>query len=254
MIKAYLMVNCIESVKNHIFSMSNQDIAKNLNSIQETIKQTCANAGRDPLDVHLVAVSKTKPNEDILEAVTAGQLHFGENRMKELEDKMASIKNPAISWHFIGNLQTNKIKYIAERVNWIHSVEKAKYLKEIDKRAAQANRVINALIQVNISDEKQKGGCKPEDLAEILESAQDYKYVKVKGLMGMATFVDDPEDVRSEFKLLKELFDSHQKYNEGSVQLEHLSMGMTNDMEVAIEEGSTMVRIGSAIFGERNYD
>ena len=114
--------------------------------------------------------------------------------------------------------------------------------------------MINALVQVNISNEKQKGGCKPDDLAGILESAQDYKFVKVRGLMGMATFADNPEDVRPEFKLLKELFDSHQKYNKGSVMLEHLSMGMTNDMEIAIQEGATMVRIGSAIFGERNYE
>lgn len=234
--------------------MSDQDIAKNLKSIQQKIEETCKSSDRDPSEVSLVAVSKTKPNKNILEALTAGQLHFGENRMKELEDKMASIENPDVVWHFIGNLQTNKIKYIADRVNWIHSVEKAKYLKEINKRAGQANRIVNALIQVNISDEKQKGGCRPGDLAGILESAQNYNFVKVKGLMGMATFVDDPEDVRSEFKLLKELFDSHQRYNSGSVQLEHLSMGMTNDMEVAIQEGSTMVRIGSAIFGERNYD
>ncbi len=233
--------------------MSNEDISQNLSSIQEQIAETCESSGRDPKEITLVAVSKTKPNEDILEAITAGQLHFGENRMKELEDKMASIANPDVVWHFIGNLQTNKIKYIADRVNWIHSVEKAKYLKEIDKRAGQANRVVNALIQVNISDEKQKGGCKPDDLARILESAQNYEHVKVKGLMGMATFTDDPEDVRSEFKLLKELFDSHQTYNGGSVKLEHVSMGMTNDFKVAIEEGATMVRIGSAIFGERNY-
>lgn len=234
--------------------MSDQDIAGNLNSIQQKIEQISENAGRDSKEITLVAVSKTKPDKDILEAITAGQLHFGENRMKELEDKMSSIENPDIIWHFIGNLQTNKIKYIAHRVNWIHSVEKAKYLKEINKRAKQANRVINALVQVNISNEKQKGGCKPDDLAGILESAQDYKFVKVKGLMGMATFADNPEDVRPEFKLLKELFDSHQKYNKGSVMLEHLSMGMTNDMEIAIQEGATMVRIGSAIFGERNYE
>lgn len=234
--------------------MSDQDIAQNLKSIQQKIEKAATDAGRDPKEITLVAVSKTKPNEDILEAVTAGHLQFGENRMKELEDKMAEIELPDMVWHFIGNIQTNKIKYIADRVNWIHSVEKAKYLKEIEKRAGKANRVVNALIQVNISGEKQKGGCEPEDLANILESAQNYDHVIVRGLMGMATFVDDPEDVRSEFKLLKELFDSHQKYNEGSVNLEHLSMGMTNDMEVAIQEGATMVRIGSAIFGERNYD
>lgn len=234
--------------------MSDQDIAQNLIAIQQKIEAAAKDAGRDPNDITLVAVSKTKPVDDIYTAISAGQLHFGENRMKELEDKMAEIDMPEVVWHFIGNLQTNKIKYIADRVNWIHSVEKAKYLKEIEKRAAQANRVVNALIQVNISDEKQKGGCKPEDLSSILESAQDYNHVQVRGLMGMATFADDPEDVRQEFKLLKELFDQHQKYNEGSVQLEHLSMGMTNDMEVAIQEGATMVRIGSAIFGERNYD
>ncbi|MCP9291209.1 YggS family pyridoxal phosphate-dependent enzyme [Gracilimonas sediminicola] len=234
--------------------MSDQDIARNLKSIQQKIEKVATDAGRDPKEITLVAVSKTKPNEDILEAVTAGHLQFGENRMKELEDKMAEIELTDVVWHFIGNIQTNKIKYIADRVNWIHSVEKAKYLKEIEKRAGKANRVVNALIQVNISGEKQKGGCEPEDLANILESAQNYDHVIVRGLMGMATFVDDPEDVRSEFKLLKELFDSHQKYNEGSVNLEHLSMGMTNDMEVAIQEGATMVRIGSAIFGERNYD
>ena len=234
--------------------MSDQDIAANLKRIHQKIEKAATDAGRDPDDITLVAVSKTKPTADIQEAITAGNLHFGENRMKELEDKMAEVDLPDVVWHFIGNLQTNKIKYIADRVNWIHSVEKAKYLKEIEKRAGKAGRVVNALIQVNISDEKQKGGCKPDDLAGILKSAQDYDHVKVRGLMGMATFVDDPEEVRSEFKLLKELFDTHQEYNKGSVNLEHLSMGMTNDMEVAIQEGATMVRIGSAIFGERNYD
>ncbi|MDR9417538.1 YggS family pyridoxal phosphate-dependent enzyme [Gracilimonas sp.] len=234
--------------------MNEQEIASNLSDIQQEINKTCEKVGRDPKDITLVAVSKTKPNEDILSAVTAGQLHFGENRMRELEDKMESIAKPDIVWHFIGNLQTNKIKYIADRVKWIHSVEKAKYLKEINKRAGKANRVVNALVQVNISNEKQKGGCKPGDVEKILESARDYKFVKVKGLMGMASFVDDSEEVRSEFKLLKKLFDEHQENNSGSVQLEHLSMGMTNDFKVAIEEGATMLRIGSAIFGARNYD
>ncbi|MAL17983.1 MAG: YggS family pyridoxal phosphate-dependent enzyme [Balneola sp.] len=233
--------------------MSDRDIAQNLKTIQQKIETVAKEAGRNPSDITLVAVSKTKPSSDIYKAIEAGTLHFGENRMKELEDKMAEVEMPDVVWHFIGNIQTNKIKYIADGVNWVHSVEKAKYLKEIEKRAAKANRVVNALIQVNISNENQKGGCKPDDLAGILEKAQEYDHVVVRGLMGMASFVDDPEDVRSEFKLLKELFDTHQKYNKGSVKLEHLSMGMTNDLEVAIQEGSTMVRIGSAIFGERNY-
>ncbi|MEX0720589.1 MAG: YggS family pyridoxal phosphate-dependent enzyme [Balneolaceae bacterium] len=233
--------------------MNEIDICQKLENIQQKIKDTCKRCGRNPEEITLVAVSKTKPKEAILKAVQCGQLQFGENRMQELEDKMTEIDNPSISWHMIGNIQSNKIKYIAERVSWIHSVEKEKYLKEIDKRAEKFERVINVLIQVNISNEKQKGGCKPDELAGILEAAQSYKYIRIKGLMGMATFVDDAEDIRPEFRLLKQLFFSHQKYNKGSVDLQHLSMGMTNDMEVAIEEGATMLRIGSAIFGARNY-
>ncbi len=233
--------------------MSEQNIVENLTAIQQKINETAEQAGRNPDDITLVAISKTKPTADILKAIEGGQLHFGENRMQELESKMQEIDIPDVVWHFVGNLQTNKIRLIADRVNWIHSVEKAKYLKEIEKRAGNANRVVSALIQVNISGEKQKGGCKPDDVANILKAAQNYKNVQVRGLMGMATFTDNPEDVRPEFKLLKELFDAHQQYNGGSVNLKHLSMGMTNDMEVAIQEGATMVRIGSAIFGERNY-
>lgn len=234
--------------------MSQEDICANIKLIQERIDETCKRCGRDPKEIQLIAVSKTKPAADIREALTCGQLHFGENRMRELEEKMEEIDHSDISWHMIGNLQTNKIKYIAHRVNWIHSIEKKKYLKEIDKRAGQSDRVINCLIQVNISDEQQKGGIKPEQLPDMLGYAADLEYVRVKGLMGMARFVDDPEEVRDEFKLLKKLFDEHQSFNAGSVDLQHLSMGMTNDMEVAIEEGATMIRIGSAIFGERNYD
>lgn len=232
--------------------MSKQDICSNIREIRENIASVCDKTGRNADEIMLITVSKTKPVADIREAMTCGQLHFGENRMKELEDKMKEIENPDISWHMIGNLQTNKIKYIAERVNWIHSVEKKKYLKEINKRAEKAGRVINCLIQVNISGEDQKGGCEPADLQAILEYAKDLEYVRVKGLMGMASFVDNPEDVREEFRLLKDLVEKHKGMNQGSLQLEHLSMGMTNDMEVAIQEGSTMVRIGSAIFGERN--
>lgn len=234
--------------------MSQEDICANIKLIKDRIQRCCESCGRDPEEVQLVAVSKTKPVSDIQEALTCGQLHFGENRMRELEEKMEEIEHPDVSWHMIGNLQTNKIKYIADRVNWIHSVEKKKYLKEINKRAGQSDRVINCLIQVNISGEDQKGGVEPDQLPELLGYAADLDYVRVKGLMGMARFVDDPEDVRDEFRLLKKLFDDHQDYNKGSVDLVHLSMGMTNDMEVAIEEGATMVRIGSAIFGERNYD
>ena len=221
--------------------------------INDRIATACKRADRDPAEILLIAVSKLKPDKDILELLKDGQLHFGENRAKALEDRMESIPDESIQWHFIGNLQTNKIKYMAHRVNWIQSVHKKKALKEIEKRASRENRTINTLIQVNISDEDQKSGCNPEDLEKILKYGQDLKHTRVRGLMGMATYTDDHDIVRPEFKLLKKLSDEHQHLNEGAVNLEHISMGMTNDFEVAIEEGATILRIGTAIFGERNY-
>jgi pyridoxal phosphate enzyme (YggS family) len=229
------------------------DIISRFEQVQEKIKAACKESGRDPDEIMLVAVSKTKPDEDVLKLIEHGHYHFGENRAKALQDRMESVKNPAAVWHFIGNLQTNKIKYMVERVNWIQSIHKKKALKEVEKRASEINRVINVLIQVNISEEDQKSGCDPEQLEGMLKYAQDLKYTKVRGLMGMATFTDDLDVVRPEFKLLRKLRDDHQHLSKGSVDLKHLSMGMTNDLEVAIQEGSTMVRVGTAIFGERNY-
>ncbi len=228
-------------------------IKQRLQKINYEIENTCRSCGRSADEVTLVAISKTKPEKDILEAYSAGQIHFGENRAKELQDKMDQIKEDGIRWHFVGNLQTNKIKYMVERVDWIESIHKKKALKEVEKRASEINRHINVLIQVNISDEDQKSGCDPDDLGKILEYGQDLKYTHVRGLMGMATFTDDLEKVRSEFQLLSSLREKHRDKEKGNVSLEHLSMGMSNDFHVAIEEGSTMIRVGTAIFGERNY-
>lgn len=228
-------------------------VQQNLQDVKVRIEKACEACGRNSDEITLVAVSKTKPNEDILEAFAAGQVHFGENRAKELQDKMEQIAEEGIKWHFLGNLQTNKIKYMVERVDWIVSVHKKKALKEIEKRASRIDRHINVLIQVNISDEDQKSGCEPEELQPMLKYAQDLKYTHVRGVMGMATFTDNLDVVREEFKTLKRLRDDHLHMNGGNVDLEHISMGMTNDLEVAIEEGSTMVRVGTAIFGERNY-
>ena len=227
-------------------------IAENIKIIKNRISEACKRVGRDPSEITLIAVSKTKPLELIHEAIQCNQYHFGENRMQELQHKMGEIDNPIVEWHMIGTIQTNKIKYISERVNWIHSVPKAKYLSEINKRAAQADRTINVLIQVNISHEKQKSGCDESEVASILEAAKRYEHIKVRGLMGMARFTDNPEDVRSEFALLKTVFENHIHQNGGNVQLTELSMGMSNDFEVAIEEGATMIRVGSSIFGLRN--
>lgn len=228
-------------------------IKQRLQKITDEIEKACKSCGRPANDITLVAISKTKPEGDILEAYSAGQIHFGENRAKELQDKMEQIKEDDIQWHFVGNLQTNKIKYMVERVNWIESIHKKKALKEVEKRASEIGRHINVLIQVNISDEDQKSGCDPEDLGKILEYGQDLKFTHVRGLMGMATFTEDLDKVRSEFKLLHKLREEHRDKTKGNVTLEHLSMGMSNDFQVAIEEGSTMVRVGTAIFGERNY-
>lgn len=233
--------------------MSETSILENLNEIKTRIQAACERTARNPEEITLIAVSKTKPNEAIIDACTAGQLHFGENRMQELQDKMESIELPGIQWHMIGTLQSNKIKYFANRVDWIHSVSKAKYLDEIDKRAASAKRIINVLIQVNISREDQKSGCEVSELAEILEHARSLDHINIKGLMGMATFTDDPEDVRHEFTLLRKTLEGHKHLNGANIDLKELSMGMSGDFEVAIEEGATMVRVGSAIFGSRNY-
>ncbi len=232
--------------------MSNK-IKGRYQKILNRIEAACKQAGRDSSEIVLVAVSKTMPDEDVLELLETGHKHIGENRAKALEDRMEAIKDESVQWHFIGNLQTNKIKYMAHRVNWIQSVHKKKALKEIEKRAEAEGRMINVLVQVNISGEGQKSGCEPDQLEPILKYGQKLKHTRVKGLMGMATLTEDPEKVRPEFRLLKKLRDEHLHLNAGPVELEHLSMGMTNDLEVAIEEGATMVRVGTAIFGERNY-
>jgi hypothetical protein len=228
-------------------------IRENLNTIQNRIEEACENSGREADSVILIAVSKTKPVKMIEEALNAGQQHFGENRMQELQDKMESFDHEDAVWHMIGTLQSNKIKYIAGRVDWIHSAAKSSHLKEINKRAAQHDRIINVLVQVNISDEEQKSGCEPDELPAIIDYAKKCQNIRLRGLMGIAELVEDPEEVRPQFRALKKMLDEHKHLNGGNVQLEHLSMGMTNDLEVAIEEGATMIRVGRAIFGERNY-
>ncbi|MEX0779833.1 MAG: YggS family pyridoxal phosphate-dependent enzyme [Balneolales bacterium] len=225
-------------------------VCSNIEEIKRKIALSCERSGRSPSDITLIAVSKTKPVEAIQQAVECGQRHFGENKVQELTGKMEQFEND-LRWHMIGALQTNKIKYLAKRVNWIHSIGKLKQLKEVEKRAEAAGRQIKVLIQINISEEDQKSGFPAQDLREVLTYAQSLKWVNVQGLMGMASFVDDPEVVRPEFRLLRKLRDAHRDMETESLKLQHLSMGMTNDFETAIEEGSTMVRIGTAIFGGR---
>ena len=205
-----------------------------------------------PANVTLVAVTKTHPAERVMEAYNAGHKIFGENKVQEMVDKYEKLPKD-IEWHLIGHLQTNKVKYIAPFVKLIHSVDSMKLLKEINKQAQKNNRIIDCLLQVYIAREATKFGLDFDEAEQLLASNDwsELKNVRITGLMGMATNTENYEQVRSEFRALKNFFDKLQ--TPGSA-LHILSMGMTSDYKIAIEEGSTMVRIGSAIFGNRNYN
>ena len=216
-------------------------------SIQNNLKRIEATI---PSYVTLVAVSKTKPVEDLQEAYDAGMRDFGENKIQEMSDKYEVLPKD-IRWHMIGHVQTNKVKYMASFVHLIHGVDSLKLLKEINKQAEKNNRVIDVLLQQFIADEETKFGLDKEEIQQILqEKLQDLPNIRVVGLMGMATFTDDENQIRNEFKTLKSNFDEVKKNN---ADISVLSMGMSGDYQLAIEEGSTMVRIGSSIFGNRNY-
>lgn len=219
-------------------------IADNLKNIKQEL----------PENVQLVAISKTKPNEAILEAYEAGQIVFGENRVQELTQKYEELPKD-IKWHMVGHLQSNKVKYIAPFVHLIHGVDKAKLIKEIDKQAKKHNRVIDVLLQFHIAEEETKFGFNYEEAEEMLSNPKfkEYKNVQICGVMGMATFTDDEEQIRKEFKQLAQFFQQlKSNYFKDSGHFKEISMGMTNDYKIAIEEGATLVRIGSLIFGKRN--
>ena len=204
--------------------------------------------------ITLVAVSKTKPVEDIKELYDIGHRDFGENYVQELVDK-ESVLPKDIRWHFIGHLQSNKVKYIAPFVHLIHGVDSLKLLTEINKQAAKNNRVIDVLLQVHIAREETKFGLNEEELNLIISGFESTKMVNVRigGLMGMASFTDDRDKVKAEFHYLKTIFNKFATLSTANLQLSTLSMGMSGDYKIAIEEGSNTVRIGSLLFGERNY-
>lgn len=220
-------------------------IKDNLNQVLQKI----------PSHVKLVAVSKTKPATDIMEVYNTGVRDFGENKVQELLSKYETL--PAdIRWHLIGHLQTNKVKYIAPFVSCIHSVDSLKLLKEINKEALKSSRTINCLLQIHIAKEETKFGYSLEEVEETLQS-DDFKNLKnisIGGVMGMATYTSDTNQVRREFGELKSIFNKlKEKYFNSSSDFKDISMGMSDDFEIAIECGSTIVRVGSSIFGERNY-
>ena len=231
----------------------NVALEENLVKVKENIKAACERAGRDAGEVTLVAVSKMKPLEDIETLLKVGQLEYGENYVQELCEKEEHVSRP-VHWHMIGHLQTNKVKYIIDKVVLIHSVDSVHLAKQIEKEAAKKNITAQILLQVNVAEEDTKFGMDTDEVLRMAEEINQFPHVHIRGLMTSAPFVEDPEENRCYFRKLHKLFVDIGEKNIDNVTMDILSMGMTNDYEVAIEEGATMIRVGTGIFGERDYN
>jgi pyridoxal phosphate enzyme (YggS family) len=218
------------------------DLRANIARVEEAIARACARAGRAPADVLLIGVSKTIDAETVAAGAAAGLRALGENRVQEARDKIAAIGRP-VPWHLIGHLQTNKARDAVKLFDWIHSVDRAELAEELDKRAHAAERTLDVLIEVNLGEEPQKGGVLPRELKVLVDLTARLRQLRLRGLMAIPPVAESAEATRPWFRKLRELRDAH--------GLEHLSMGMSADYEVAIEEGATMVRVGTAIFGPR---
>jgi hypothetical protein len=225
-------------------------IATNLENIMERIAKASIKAGRDPKSVRLVAVTKTKPADAVIEAAQAGQKIFGENYVQELTAKAALVKEP-VEWHFIGALQSNKVKYIAGLVTLIHSVDRLSLAMEIEKQWGKLGKICDILVEVNVSGEKTKAGTSRAEAMQLVEGIAEMPHLRIKGLMTMPPFFDEPELARPYFQELRELAAMIDARKITNVEMRELSMGMSGDFEAAIEEGATLVRVGSAIFGSR---
>lgn len=227
-------------------------IKENLQYVKNKILESCNKSERNFSDVTLIDVSKTKPVEMLMEAYELGERHFGENKVQELVDKYEQLPKD-IHWHMIGHLQTNKVKYIIDKVDYIHSVDSIKLAQTINKEAAKKDLISNILIEVNVAKEESKFGIFEEDVMDFIQNVSSMKNLCVKGLMTIAPFVDDPEENRDIFRKLKQLSVDINAKNIDNVNVSILSMGMTNDYTVAIEEGASFVRVGTGIFGKRDY-
>ena len=229
-------------------------IQENYKKVRAIIDETCERVGRKPEEVTLIAVSKTKPLSDIEKLIKIDVNEFGENKPQELRDKFDNVDTP-VRFHMIGHLQTNKIKYIINKAVLIHSVDSLKLAQAIEKEAAKKSLHVDILIEVNYADEDSKFGVKKDEALELIkEIASSYRHLHIRGLMTIAPFVDDPEENRPVFKGMHQLLLDIKSQNIDNVDMSILSMGMTNDYVVAVEEGATMVRVGTAIFGEREYN
>ena len=227
-------------------------VAENLAQVQKNIEESCGNVNRDPGEVTLIAVSKTKPLEMLREAYDAGARVFGENKVQEIVDKYDHMPSD-VKWHMIGHLQRNKVKYIVDKVAMIHSVDSFRLAETIEKEAAKKNVTVPILIEVNVAQEESKYGLKPEEVLPFIEEIADFSHIQIKGLMTIAPYVENAEENREIFRELKKLSVDIAAKNINNVTMSVLSMGMTGDYMVAVQEGATMVRVGTGIFGARNY-
>ncbi len=230
-----------------------KDIRDNIISINDNIEKICRRIGRNPSEVEVIAVTKTVDADAINYVIACGAENIGESKAQEIMSKYEKIIKK-VKWHLIGHLQTNKVKYIIDKVDLIHSVDSLSLAEEIDKRATKAGLIKDILIQVNVAEEASKFGIKYDEIDRFLEQLQKYENIQVKGFMTIAPYFEDVELVRPIFRRLKEKFDQIAGLDMPKVQMTYLSMGMTNDYPVAIEEGANLVRIGTGIFGERNYN
>lgn len=227
-------------------------VAENYRDVEKKVCEACVRSGRDRSEVTLIAVSKTKPVEMIREAMEAGADVFGENKVQELCEKYEVLPEN-LHWHLIGHLQRNKVKYVIGKAELIHSVDSLRLAEEISKEAVKKDAQVNILIEVNVAEEESKFGVKVEDAENLIREIAHLPNIHIQGLMTIAPYVADPEENRQVFRILKKLAVDIKMKNIDNVSMDMLSMGMTGDYEVAIEEGATMVRVGTGIFGERNY-
>ena len=228
-------------------------IAENIKLIEEEKGQAAIRSGRKPEDVILCAVTKNHSADEINQAIDAGVTDIGENRVQEILEKYENVKD--VNWHMIGHLQTNKVKYIIDKVCMIHSVDSLRLADEINKRAGQHGKVMDILVEVNAAEDEAKFGVDVESTETlVMDILSKCENIRIRGLMTIAPYEEDPEDVRPYFRCMKELYDRLSEIKHPSLDFKYLSMGMSNDRVVAVEEGSTMIRVGTAIFGERNYN
>lgn len=225
-------------------------IAANIQEVLKQVTMSALKSNRNPSDIQIVTVTKTVPVERIREAVGAGAAILGENRVQELVDKHPQVEG--VEWHLIGHLQTNKVKYITDKITLLHSLDSIGLAEELNKRMNAAGRVLDVLVQVNVADETTKFGIRPDNTIDFIDSLRELTGIKVKGLMTIGPYVTDPEEVRPVFRQLRELAGKVKNMDFPGVEMVHLSMGMSNDYTVAVEEGATLIRLGSIIFGSRN--